>query len=98
MPTTFYTEYVNHCLRFYARYDNPIFSNEIDKQNWLSCKKALNLFSEENREMLLSIYREGDTIPDNVYKISKEKGIKQEHIWKLIHDLEHKVARNRRLI
>ena len=98
MPRTFYTEYVSHCLRFYARHPNPIFLSEADKYNWIACKNALKEFSDENRGILLSIYSDGDTIPDNVYRISKEKKVKQDSIWKLINELERKVAKSRRLI
>ena len=31
MSRTFYSEYVNHCLRFYARHDRPKFHSEADK-------------------------------------------------------------------
>lgn len=98
MARTFYSEYVNHCLRFYARHPNPVFHSEVDKNNWLACEKALKKFSDENREMLLSIYSDGDTVPDKVYRISKEKKIKQDSIWKLINELERKVAKSRSLI
>ena len=33
MSRTFYSEYVNHCLRFYARHDRPKFHSEADKHN-----------------------------------------------------------------
>ena len=98
MARTFYSEYVNHCLRFYARYPNPVFRSEAEECNWIACRNALRDFSNENREILLSIYSDGDTVPDNVYRISKEKKIKQDSIWKLINELERKVAKSRSLI
>lgn len=33
MSRTFYSEYVNHCLRFYARHDRPKFHSEADKED-----------------------------------------------------------------
>lgn len=98
MPRTFYSDYVNHCLRFYARYPKPIFYNEVDKNNWQACDKALTEFTEDDRKMLLGIYADGDTIADNVYKIATERNIKQDSIWKLLNNLEHKVAESRKLI
>lgn len=98
MSRTFYSEYVNHCLRFYARHEKPSFHSDADKKNWLACESALKGFSDNDREMLLTIYRGGDTIPDNVYQLAKSKGIKQDSIWKLIGELERKVAKRRGLL
>lgn len=98
MSRVFYSEYVNHCLRFYARHEKPKFHSDADKNNWSACKNALDTFTDSERAMLLDIYRNGDTIPDNVYRISKEKGIKQDTIWKLINELERKVAKRRGLL
>ena len=30
---TFYSEYVQHCMRFYARHANPKFRSDADKKN-----------------------------------------------------------------
>lgn len=98
MARAFYSEYVNHCLRFYVRHQNPKFRSAADKNNWLACENALKGFSDNDREILLFIYREGDTIPDNVYQIAKEKGIKQDSVWKLVNELERKVAKRRGLL
>lgn len=94
----FYSEYVNHCLRFYARHTKPIFHSEADKKNWNACDNVLKSFSDSDRDMLLSIYTEGDTMPDNVYQMAKSKGIEQDTIWKLIGVLERKVAKRRGII
>ena len=77
---TFYSEYVQHCMRFYARHANPKFR------------------SDKEREMLLTIYREGDTIPDNIYNLSVALEIKQDILWKLVNELERKVAKRRGLV
>lgn len=98
MARAFYSEYVNHCLRFYARHTKPQFRSAADKNNWLACDNALKSFTDSESEMLLTIYREGDTIPDNVYQMAKSKGIKQDSIWKMVNELERKVAKRRGLL
>lgn len=95
---TFYSEYVQHCMRFYARHPRPKFRSDADKQNWNACDNALKGFTDKERDILLTVYREGDTIPDNVYKQSVDRNIKQDTIWKLINELERKVAKRRNLI
>lgn len=94
----FYSDYVNHCLRFYARHSCPIFHSEADKKNWNACDSALKSFTDSDRDMILSVYTEGDTIPDNVYQIAKSKGVNQDTIWKMVNELEKKVAKRRGLI
>ena len=95
---TFYSEYVNHCLRFYARHPIPLFHSESDKKNWNACESALKGFTDKDRDILLAVYREGDTIPDNVYQLSVKMNISQDIIWKLINELERKIAKRRNLI
>ncbi len=98
MARTFYSEYVTHCMRFYARHPDPWFKSDADKKNWLACDNTLKQFTQEDREILVTVYREGDTISDNVYEVSKKLGIKQDTVWALIGELEHKIAKRRGLI
>lgn len=98
MSRSFYSEYVNHCMRFYARHPKAKFHSEADKHNWAACEDALNTFSDSDREMLLTIYREGDTIPDNIYQMAKSKSVSQDGIWKLVNELERKIAKRRGLL
>ena len=98
MALTFYTDYINHCLRFYARYPEPVFKSKTDELNWKACDKALKEFSDEERIMILTVYKEYDTLADNVYQLSQEKDISQDVIWTLIHKMAKKVAKNRGLI
>ena len=97
MARAHYTEYVNHCMRFYTRHAQPS-EQSADALNWQSCEKALTTFSPADREILTFVYREKDTIPDNVYAIAKEKGIKQNRVWDMMTTLELKIAKIRGLI
>lgn len=95
---TYYSDYIQHCMRFYARHPRPKFHSNADKQNWYACESALRGFTDSERDILLFVYREGDTIPDNVYRASVDRNIKQDTIWKLINELERKIAKRRNLI
>lgn len=98
MSRAFYSEYVNHCLRFYTRCPKPKFKSNVDKHNWIACDNAFKGFSENDRELLAEIYREENSISDNVCRTAKSRGIKQDYIWKTINKLERKVAKQRGLI
>jgi hypothetical protein len=96
---SFYSEYVQHCMRFYARHPHPKFRSEADKKNWIACDLAVKGFTEEQQNILMAIYRDGDTaITDYVHKVSIERNVKQDLIWKLINELERKVAKRRGLL
>ena len=94
----FYSEYVQHCMRFYARHPSPKFHSDADKQNWKACESALDSFTDKEKELLMIIYSEGDTIADNVYQLAKARNMKQDTIWKMVNELEKKVAKRRGLI
>ncbi|RDY21415.1 hypothetical protein [Criibacterium bergeronii] len=98
MARAYYTEYVNHCMKFYTRHPKPKTDNLIEVSNWQACELALADFSSEEKEILIFVYQERDTIPDNVYNISKKKGINQNKVWNLIIKLEQKIAKIRGLI
>lgn len=100
MSKSFYADYVRHALRFYSRTVNggTEFKTDIDKQNWMSCKKALEKYNEGDLKILLSVYSGYDTLPDEVYNTSQKYKVKQNYIWDMMKDLEHHVARYRGLI
>lgn len=90
-----YSDYIASCLRFYARYSEPKFKNDVEKKDWLSCDSVLKSLPETDREILMAIYADGDTLADCIFKQAKERGIGQDYIWKLIHDVERKIAERR---
>ena len=85
-------------MRFYARHPSPKFHSDADKQNWKACESALDSFTDKEKELLMIIYSEGETIADNVYQLEKARNMKQDTIWKMVNELEKKVAKRRGLI
>ena len=100
MSKTFYSDYVRHALRFYSRnIDKPVkFRSDVDKANWLSCFGAMKHLSQQEKDMLISVYSGFDTLPDEVYNTSKKYNINQNIIWDLMKGIERKIAQNRGLI
>lgn len=100
MSRTFYTDYVRHALRFYARnnINRPTFKSDADKNNWLSCESVLKRCPVETKEMLITVYSGYDTLADEVYNVSKKLQINQNIIWDAMKDVERKIAHRRGLI
>ena len=48
--------------------------------------------------MILTVYSEGDTLPDNIFQLAKKLGINQNKIWEVITAFERKVAKRRGLL
>lgn len=99
MNRPFYSEYVRHCMRFYSRNPHkPRFNSEVDKNNWYACHKAIEHYSDRDKDILTRVYRMYDTLADNVYEVAKLYCTDQNVIWDMLKDLEHSVAKKRGLI
>ena len=93
-----YTEYVRHAMRFYSRYLNRTkFNNKVDKSNWNACHNVLKSYSERDKDILIYVYGQFDTISDNVYAIANKYHIHQNIIWDMMKEFERQVAIERGL-
>ena len=99
MNRPFYSEYVRHCLRFYSRnLQQPPFKSEVDRNNWFACKTVLKGYLDRDRDILVGVYGERDTLSDNVYQTAKKYDIDQSIIWDMMKDVERKIAKRRGLL
>lgn len=99
MSRAFYSEYVRHCLRFYARnLDISHFNTKVDKDNWYSCDSVIKRCSDRDRDIIIAVYGNFDTLADNVYEAAQKHNIPQEIIWDMMKDIERKIAKKRELI
>lgn len=97
----YYSSYVNHMLRFYARYRDKnleCFKKSTDVKNWLAVKTVLDKLSEKDKNVIIEVYRRRDTLADNIYEVSKEFGIDQDVIWTMLNKVTKKIAQERGLI
>ncbi len=101
----YYNEYVNHMLRFYSRFPEAHkthkvhnFKTKTDMENWVTVKRVLDKLPDKDKKVIMEVYRRRDTIPDNVYEISKEYGIKQDFIWSMLNKITKQIAKDRKLI
>ena len=72
----YFKNYVNHMLRFYARYhDKKDISDfkkkEADLKNWIAVKTILDSLPE--KKCYIEVYKRRDTLSDNVYELSKNR-------------------------
>lgn len=94
----FYSDYITHILRYYARHDKKYSDNEISKLNWCACDSVLKTLPTKDRSILMEVYWEKDTLADSIYQVSRQNGISQNNIWTLVRSVEAKIAKARGLI
>lgn len=97
-----YSDCVRHFLAFYVSTmeigTQPKFKNEAEKTNWVSCHVVVSKLSTHDQELVREIYGQGDTIADNIYRMSIAKRMSQGPLWNLVDTLEYEIAGARGLI
>ena len=94
-----YTPYVRHAMRFYSRYLHlKEFRSDTDRLNWQACHRAIQEYSPVDKDILVCVYGERDTLGDNVYQVSRKYRIHQDVVWELMREFERKVAVERGLV
>ena len=99
MAKAYYSDYVNHCLRFYARHNQPKFDDEIDELNWLACERVLNDYTDEDKNIVIEIFSDNNPrLADTITTVSSGLNIKPSRLWTLVGDVTRKIAVERNLI
>ena len=97
-----YSEYVRHCLRFYIATlevgTAPKFKTAAEKANWTSCHEVVPNLEPRELEFVKELYSQGDTIPDKIYSLARDRKMPQAYFWNLLDDLEYKIAQKRGMI
>ena len=99
MTKACYSDYANHCLRFYAHHNQPKFEKEVDEKNWTACDKVLNTYDDVEKNIILEIYSNSSPyLVEVVNSVSATMKLKPSRIWALIGDVTRKIARERGLL
>jgi hypothetical protein len=86
-------------MRFYSRNtDKPRFNTRVDEDNWNACHRAIDHYSDQDKDIIIRVYGMYDTIADNVYEVSNLLHLDQNIIWDLLKGFERSVAKKRGLI
>lgn len=95
---TRYTEYVRSAMRFYSRYlTKTTFKNKVEQNNWEACHNVISRYPARDKDILVYIYGERDTLADNIYNISLKYKLNQDIIWLMVEEFEKEVAIERGL-
>lgn len=101
MSKPYYEDYATHAMRFYAR--NPALCMNkpglklTDIQNWNACNDALRHFSEQERAIIVEVFRSKCAINDSVDCIAAQFKTEPGRIWQLLNRFSKEFAKNRGL-
>jgi len=104
MTKPYYADYVNRMLRFYARkvHSGEVLrmklKKDVDKKNWRCVVRVLDKLPERDKDVIIEVYRRGDTLADNIYWVAKELKVEQDMIWTLVSKVTKRIAKERGLI
>lgn len=101
MSKPFYADYVNRMIRFYCRkVHGQDFKVEghIDVNNCLCVMKVLDSLPEWDKNAIIEIYSQGDTLADNIYQISRKLNVKQDVLWTMVSKVTKQIAKERGLV
>lgn len=101
MSKPFYADYVNKMLRFYCRrVYNQDFKVEghIEINNCLCVMKVLESLPEWDKNAIIEIYSQSDTLADNIYQISRKLNVKQDVLWTMVSKVTKQIAKERGLV
>lgn len=97
----YYTEYVNHMIRFYITCPDSIKTDgkrRSDIENWIAVQGVLHCLSDENREKVLDIYKTHYNLPKAVEMYCEKNGEDKQQIWVLLTKVSAMIARRRGLV
>ena len=97
----YYTEYVNHMIRFYMTCPDKLNldgKKRSDMENWMAVQTVLHLMPEKERERLFEIYRLNFCLPKAVDEYCEKTGANKMEVWKSITKTVSRIARQWGLI
>jgi hypothetical protein len=100
-PRYFYSEYVNHMIRFFLSCPDSLTMDghtKVDVLNWLSVQAVWAELSEEDRRMIRSLYETRQPYAEAVQRYSEQAGVKPNSVWQSVVRISNKIARQRGLI
>ena len=98
MSKSFYSDYISHCLRFYCRNQQAVAMSACDKKNWLACDSVLRSLSDAENEIIFRVYLSRGSVNDALASISNSTGHSVDDLWKLVKNVERKIAEERGLV
>ena len=97
----YYTEYVNHMIRFYLTCPETLNMDgkrAADISNWLAVQSVMHHLSDEDREKVIAVFKTDYRLPKAVETYCAENNADEYRVWKLLTKVLSRIAHERGLI
>lgn len=97
----YYTDYVNHAVRFYLSTPDTLRmegKRKADIDNWLSVQDVWRKLNDDDRKLLETVYKLHYHLAEGVRMYCDKTGADSKPIWFLITRVSAQIARKRGLI
>jgi len=98
----YYTEYVNHMIRFFLTCPEQLRLDSVRKRadvdNWVSVQAVLHQLSDEDRKRIETVYKTNWNLVAAVNEYCKRTEEDERMVWTLLVKVSTAIARQRGLI
>lgn len=97
----YYTDYVNHAVRFYLSTPDTLKMDgkrKADVENWIAVQTVFHCLGADDRKTIEEIYRSHFRLPEGVRMYCEKTGADAQKIWVLITRVSAAIARRRGLV
>lgn len=97
----YYTDYVNHAVRFYLTTPDTLMTEgkrKADILNWMAVQAVFHALRDDDRQVLTEVYRTHHRLTEGVRIYCDKTGTDEQKIWFMITKVSAAIARKRGLV
>ena len=97
----YYTDYVNHAIRFYLTTPETLKlegKRKADLENWVAVQSVFHSLSPDKRAIVEDVYKSCYRVPEGVKKYCQKSGTEEQKVWILITKTCAAIAKRRGLV
>ena len=93
MARMYFSDFTDHCLKFYFRHSHPNFHSDVDRLDWQAAESTISKVSDRDRRVLEAVYTGKERfISENIKVVSRELGLSENVIYDLLDGVRKKLA------
>lgn len=97
----YYTDYVNHAIRFYLSTPDTLQVNgkrKADVSNWIAVQTVFHCLPDADKQVLTEVYQAHHRLPEGVRIYCEKTGADERKVWVLITKACSAIAKRRGLV
>lgn len=97
----YYTDYVNHAIRFYLSTPESIRTEgkrKADIDNWIAVQAVFHGLTDEQKQVLTEVFKTHYRLPEAVRIYCKKTGTDETKLWIMITKVSSAIAKRRGLV